>query len=585
VRPLLAELVAASLEGGHAEDAAVKPPAVVISIDQAEELFRAEGAGESGELLALLRDLTAEDSPAVIVIFAIRSDSYDALEHAKPLEGLVQTALPLLPMPRGAYKDVIEGPARRFTEAGGALDIEPQLTQRLLEDLDKGGGSDALPLLAFTLEQLFLEYRRSGALRLANYEELRGLKGAIDAAVERAFVRADSDSRIPRELKAREALLRRGLIPWLAGVDPDTKSPRRNIARRSDIPAEAAPLIDLLVEERLLSTDTVLSRDAATGQETRVATIEPTHEALLRQWGLLEGWLAEDLGLLSTLESVKRAARDWDANARAEAWLAHQETRLAEAQALDARPDIAAKLDAVDRGYLAQCRAREDVARTEAEARRREREEEQARKVRDARRIAQRTGIGLLVALVLAVAAASFGFYAQSEKTIADQKTHDERVQRDAAEKATKDARDQRDAADRAAMEAEAQRALAEGQQKEAEQQRQIAERSFATAKATVSALIFKIVTQVRAAAGVRKEATRELFNTVEGTLNQLAVASPDDSELLGYRAAMYENFVGDYIALGSFSDAVVAATKALEITRRIVALDLKDTETNVTSL
>jgi hypothetical protein len=47
----------------------------------------------------------------------------------------------------------------------------------------------------------------------------------------------------------------------------------------------------------------------------------------------------------------------------------------------------------------------------------------------------------------------------------------------------------------------------------------------------------------------------------------------------------MYENFVGDYIALGSFSDAVVAATKALEITRRIVALDLKDTETNVTSL
>ena len=66
-------------------------------------------------------------------------------------------------------KDVIEGPARRFEEAGGKLTIEPQLTQRLLEDIDKGGGSDALPLLAFTLEQLYLDYapdRRACARQL-----------------------------------------------------------------------------------------------------------------------------------------------------------------------------------------------------------------------------------------------------------------------------------------------------------------------------------------------------------------------------------------------------------------------------------
>ena len=127
-------------------------------------------------------------------------------------------------MPRAAYNDVIEGPARRFVNAGGRLTIDPQLTQRLLADIERGGGSDALPLLAFTLEQLFIEYRRAGALRLQNYEEFGGLKGAIDAAVERAFSRADTDARIPRERKAREALLRRGLIPWLAGIDPDTRS-------------------------------------------------------------------------------------------------------------------------------------------------------------------------------------------------------------------------------------------------------------------------------------------------------------------------------------------------------------------------
>ena len=366
VRPLLAELAENAFRQTLAEAETGKPPTIVIAIDQAEELFRGDEAEEGAGLLDLVRGLTAGDNPAVIAIFAIRSDSYDALQNAKPLEGLPQKPLSLPPMPHNAYREVIEGPAERVVEAGGKLAIEPQLIDNLLDDIEKGAGEDALPLLAFTLEQLYLEYGRAGLLRLRDYRAFGGLKGTIDAAVERALRLADQDPRIPKDRGAREALLRRGLIPWLAGIDPDSKSPRRNIARRSDIPAEAVPLIDLLVEERLLSTDTVLEKDA-TGKEVFVATIEPAHEALLRQWGLLEGWLAEDFGLLATLEGVKRAARDWDANGRAEAWLAHQGPRLAETQSLDARPDIAARLDVTDRAYLAQCRAREAAIRAEKE--------------------------------------------------------------------------------------------------------------------------------------------------------------------------------------------------------------------------
>jgi Novel STAND NTPase 1 len=115
--------------------------------------------------------------------------------------------------------------------------------------------------------------------------------------VERALKAADRDPKIPRDREARLALLRRGLIPWLAGIDPDTGSPRRRIARRSEIPAESAPLIDLLVEQRLLSIDV--------SKKTGEVTIEPVHEALLRQWGLLQGWLAEDAGLLGVLEGAR----------------------------------------------------------------------------------------------------------------------------------------------------------------------------------------------------------------------------------------------------------------------------------------
>ena len=44
-------------------------------------------------LLELLRDLATTDDPAVVVVFAIRSDSYDALAQAKALEGLRQRSL------------------------------------------------------------------------------------------------------------------------------------------------------------------------------------------------------------------------------------------------------------------------------------------------------------------------------------------------------------------------------------------------------------------------------------------------------------------------------------------------------------
>ena len=80
------------------------------------------------------------------------------------------------------------------------------------------------------------------------------------------------------------------------------------------------------MEQRLLATDV--------NKETGEATIEPAHEALLRQWGMLDGWLTEDAGLLAVLEGIKRASRDWAANNRNRAWLAHQTDRLAAAERL-----------------------------------------------------------------------------------------------------------------------------------------------------------------------------------------------------------------------------------------------------------
>ena len=551
LKPALAQLVAAAAArrspGGETE----RPPAVVIAVDQAEELFRAEGLEESEALLALLGALAASDDPAVIVLFAIRSDSYDALERAKSLEGMGQVALPLLPMPRGAYAEVIAGPARRLEQAGGKLAIEPRLTERLLADVEAGGGSDALPLLAFTLEQLHLDYGAGGALRLTDYEAFGGLKGAIDAAVQRAFVRADAVSAIPRDRDARLRLLRRGLIPWLAGIDPDSKSPRRNIARRSDIPAEAAPLIDLLVEERLLSSDTRAERDPASGEETRAATIEPTHEALLRQWGLLDGWLKEDFGLLAALEAVKRAASEWDANGRDAAWLAHRGQRLADAGALDARPDIAAKLDAADRAYLATCRAREaaeaaereqarrnELARAKAETDRAHAEAERAKA--NARFSRNLTAVFVVAALLLA------GVGAWAWK--------------------------QRDAAVGAA-------ARAEAATKEALAQRNRAESAVAQAIDASNTLVSSMVQKLRNVAGMKISLVEAILEPALKLQDQLIAAGESDPKLRRSQAVALTEAARTQLDVGDTKSALASAGRARDLLRALIAANPNDEE------
>jgi formylglycine-generating enzyme required for sulfatase activity len=355
LRPVLQTLIDKATPRGPDVDAKPTSPTLILSIDQGEELFRAEGLDEAQTLLALLRDLLIEDAPAVIVLFAIRSDSYAHLQEAKLLEGIRKIPFDLGSVPKGSYAEVIKGPARRLEGTKRPLDIEDALVDALLADIDAGGAKDALPLLAFTLERLYVEHGGDGDLTAAEYRSLGGITGSIEAAVERAFKAADADPAIPNDRVARLALLRRGLIPWLAGIDPDTGAPRRRVARLSEIPTEARPLIQHLVEQRLLATDVA--------KDTGEATIEPAHEALLRQWGLLGGWLTEDAALLAVLEGVKRASRDWAANNRDRAWLAHTTDRLAAAVRLSARPDLAANLEPTDRQYIAACRKAEADAK------------------------------------------------------------------------------------------------------------------------------------------------------------------------------------------------------------------------------
>jgi hypothetical protein len=334
-------------------------PTVLIPIDQGEELFSAEGREEAEVFLALLRDLlltsaSVHPEPSKIthppiMLIAIRSDSYEWLQTEPKLERVKRGIFDLQPLARDEYKMVIEGPARRATEAGLALKVEPALTEQLLKDME---GADALPLLAFTLERLFVEYGGNGDLRLAEYELLGGLRGSIETAVEEAFAAPEEKPVVPSDPAQRGRLLRQAFIPWLASVDPETDARKRRVARWQEIPTEAHPLLERLMAARLLIRDKRLIE----GDAEESIIVEIAHEALLRQWPSLIVWLDEEAEQLKTTETVKRAAGEWNKHSRGGDWLTHTGERLGTAEALLQRPDFSQLLGEHGRDYLQACR-------------------------------------------------------------------------------------------------------------------------------------------------------------------------------------------------------------------------------------
>jgi len=79
VAALLAALAKKVRAPADTNEAQPRPPRIVVAVDQAEELFLAEGASDDD--VRLVRDLAAHPASNLIVIATIRSDTYERLQR------------------------------------------------------------------------------------------------------------------------------------------------------------------------------------------------------------------------------------------------------------------------------------------------------------------------------------------------------------------------------------------------------------------------------------------------------------------------------------------------------------------------
>src|SRR6266508_994879 len=170
--------------GGELADVVERVPQgerLVIAVDQFEEIFAASIAeDERRRFVDVLVEAAWDPDRRAAILIALRADFFGRLAPYVELADLVgpNHVLPG-PMTAGELRRAIDGPSE-----GTGLEVEPALVDALVDDV--AGEAGALPLLSTALLDLWLE-REGGALTLAAYERMDGVRGAVARHAEAAF--------------------------------------------------------------------------------------------------------------------------------------------------------------------------------------------------------------------------------------------------------------------------------------------------------------------------------------------------------------------------------------------------------------
>ncbi len=266
---------------------------LLLVIDQAEELYTVAKDDHTGRRF-IDEMLDASERGSWTAMLTLRGDFVGKALSYRPLSDRLQGAqVNVGPMTRAELEQAITAPARRVE-----LSFADGLVTRILDDVGDEPGH--LPLLEFVLKRLW-EDRQGPELSHQAYEAMGGLQGAVAKKAEEVFAKLT-----PPEQEAVKHVFLQVVRAGETGEDT------RRRAALSEIGSAAMDVVKKLADERLLVTNR-----AVAGEET----VEVSHEALIRQWQRLQGWLNEDREFLLWRERLRGRVNEWQHNTQDEGTL------------------------------------------------------------------------------------------------------------------------------------------------------------------------------------------------------------------------------------------------------------------------
>ncbi|MEU5296212.1 nSTAND1 domain-containing NTPase [Streptomyces umbrinus] len=258
---------------------------LLLVVDQGEEVFTL--CADEEERNTYLTAVCA----APLTVLALRADFYEHCLAYRPLARALEDATVTLgAMSRRELLRTVRRPAEL-----ARLQVEPELVQRLLEDLDptgRGWEPSSLPLLSHAL--LTTWQQRSGRqLALRGYVAGGGLRGAITESAEAVY----------QGLSAAQRETARHLMLQLVRVGEENGDTRRRM-----------PLAQLNAQQRAVAEAFIVARLLTSGDRM----LELSHEAVLWAWPRLAGWIDADRAGLRLRQRIAEGAAAWQETGRRE---------------------------------------------------------------------------------------------------------------------------------------------------------------------------------------------------------------------------------------------------------------------------
>lgn len=385
---------------------------LLLVVDQFEELF-ALSRSEDEKVSFINNLLTAASQPEgpVIIVITLRADFYAHCSNYDQLRAaLARNQEYIGAMGAEELRRAIEEPAIR-----GRWEFEPVLVDFLLHDVGADAAHTpepgALPLLSHALLETW-QRRRGRTMTLSGYSASGGVHGAIAETAEAVF--ADQFTPEQQEIARRIFLRLTELGDESGAADTRRRATFNELILKPEQAASTQAVLKELADARLIIT----SEDSA----------EVAHEALIREWPTLRGWLEENREGLRLHRQLTEAVNDWSKMDH-DPDLLYRGARLAQAREWASGHED--EMNATEYEFLAasvkdserQAAEREAQQRRELEAARqladteRVRAEEQANsanRLRTRNRVVSSVGI---IAVILAILAGIFGYQSKQNAT------------------------------------------------------------------------------------------------------------------------------------------------------------------------
>jgi WD40 repeat protein/transcriptional regulator with XRE-family HTH domain len=374
---------------------------LLLVVDQFEELFAlCHLEEERAAFIDNLLTAASETNGPIMIVIALRADFYAACANYPQLrEALANYQEYIGAMNDEEIRRAIEEPAQR-----GHWEFEPGLVDVLLHDVGHEPG--ALPLLSHALFETW-QRRRGPTMTLSGYASSGGVRGAIAETAETVF--ADQFTNEQRAIARRIFLRLTELSDEASVADTRRRASFDELILKPEEASTTREVLKALADARLIIT----TEDAA----------EVAHEALIREWPTLRGWLEENRDSLRLHRQITEAAQEWLETDRTPDLL-YRGARLA--QAREWRATHQDEINLLEREFLTA-----SIEASEREAA--EREEGRQRELTSAKELAETqrqfasrlrtrnraiTAVGF-IAIILAMLAGTFALQSRNEKRIA----------------------------------------------------------------------------------------------------------------------------------------------------------------------